>query len=150
MSAQRIAVIGKLKPGSLERAEQIIEHGRLRTRTSWLESHSVFLASTRRVRFEGTGRQTTSAARRRPCISAGFGWGPFSTARLSSGKSDTTGPLAVSAAAWTPEECYPAPAEDYDCQPTNALVADLNQTSMSIRASCSGCDASCTNSPCRY
>lgn len=81
MSAQRIAVIGKLKPGSLERAEEIIvEHGPpFDLDEAGLERHSVFLSSDNVV-FVFEGPNVERAVGRLvddPAVSGSFSvWGP--------------------------------------------------------------------------
>jgi hypothetical protein len=79
MSTQRIAVIAKLKAGSREQAEEIIEQGPpYALDQSGLERHSVFLASNSVV-FVFEGQNVERVVRLLvddPEISAGFGvWG---------------------------------------------------------------------------
>jgi hypothetical protein len=81
MSAQRIAVIGRLKPGSLERAEEIIvEHGPpFELDEAGLARHSVFLSSDSVVFvFEGPNvERVVGRLVDDPAVSGSFSvWGP--------------------------------------------------------------------------
>jgi hypothetical protein len=80
MSARRIAVILKLKPGSLERAEEIIERGPpFELLEAGVERHTVFVAADFVV-FTFEGPNVERAVDRLvddPVVSASFGiWGP--------------------------------------------------------------------------
>lgn len=81
MSAQRIAVIGKLRPGSLERAEEIVEHGPpFELVEAGVERHSVFVSSDFVVFvFEGLNvERVVDRLVNNPVVSASFSvWGPI-------------------------------------------------------------------------
>jgi hypothetical protein len=80
MTAQRIAVIGKLKPGSLRRAEEIVELGPpFELDEAGLERHSMFLSSDWVVFvFEGPNvERVVDRLVGDPVVSASFSvWGP--------------------------------------------------------------------------
>ena len=81
MSAERIAIIGRLRPGSSERANEVIEQGPpFELGEAGLERHSVFVCSDC-VLFVFEGRDVEQLVRRLvddPAVSAGFGaWGPL-------------------------------------------------------------------------
>jgi hypothetical protein len=81
MSAQRIAVIGKLRPGSLARAEEVLEHGPpFELDEAGLQRHNVFLSSEWVVFvFEGPDvERIVGGLVDDPVASAGFSvWGPL-------------------------------------------------------------------------
>jgi hypothetical protein len=81
MAAQRIAIIGKLKPGSFERAEQIIEQGPpYALDDAGLERHSVFVGHDYVVFvFEGPGvERIVGDLVDHPVVAAEFSvWGPL-------------------------------------------------------------------------
>jgi len=80
MSAQRIAVIGKLKQGSLERAEEIVDRGPpFELDEAGLERNTVFLSSEWVVFvFEGPNvERVVDRLVDDPVVSASFSrWGP--------------------------------------------------------------------------
>lgn len=80
MTAERMAVLVKLKPGTLEQAEQIVEAGPpFAVEESGLRQHSVFLGA-EWVVFVFEGPEVERVVDRLvndPVASAGFGvWGP--------------------------------------------------------------------------
>ncbi|MEO8291195.1 MAG: hypothetical protein ABI649_09415 [Gaiellaceae bacterium] len=81
MPSERIAVIGKLKPGMLEQAEQIVEAGPpFDVKESGLRQHSVFLGAEWVVFvFEGPEvERVVHGLVNDPVASAGFGvWAPL-------------------------------------------------------------------------
>lgn len=81
MSSQRMAVIGKLKPGSLERAEEIVEDGPpFALDEAGLERHSLFVGSDWVVfLFEGPNvERVVDRLVNDPVVSANFSaWGPI-------------------------------------------------------------------------
>ena len=99
MTAQRIAVVGKLKSGSLERAEEIVALGPpFELDEAGLERHSVFL-STDAVVFVFEGPDVERVVDRLvddPVVSASFSrWGPVL---------DDSPQLAHERFSWSPED----------------------------------------------
>jgi hypothetical protein len=81
VSPQRIAVVGKLRPGSVERAQEIVDDGPpLVLEAAGLERHSVFVSSDWVV-FVFEGVNVESVVDRLvddPVVSANFSvWGPI-------------------------------------------------------------------------
>jgi hypothetical protein len=81
MPAERIAIIGKLKPGALERAEEIVKQGPpFELDMAGLERHSVFVSHDHVVFvFEGLGVERIVAdLANHPVVAAEFStWGPL-------------------------------------------------------------------------